>query len=709
MKARASATPLLALDAVVIDTETTSLDPAKARIVEIGAVRLTAGRLDQHESFRTLVDPGMPVPSASTRIHGIDDARLAGAPDFRAAWPKFNDFAGGRIAIGYNIEYDLAVLAAECNRTDIEFHYPRAIDVRLLAEVVEPKLSGFSIEHLAAWLSVEVEGRHSALGDAVTTARIFLALVPRLREGGIRTFAEAEAVCRTLTDAVASSHRAGWVDIHRPPAQSDTEGALSRIDAYPYRHRIGEVMSAPPLFVAPDMTVGAAIDLLIQKRVSSAFVAFGSGGAGTDRAEDCGIVTERDLLRALAAEGAPALDKPVGDIASRPLATVPAFAYVYRAIGRMSRLKVRHLGVVDETNCVVGALSARDLLRLRASEAVALGDRIGSAEDVHALAAAWPGLPAAARALLAEGVAAREIAGIISSEVRALTRRAAVLGERRMREAGLGDPPVPYAVLVLGSAGRGESLLAMDQDNAIIFAKGEPDGPEDRWFATLGTHIADILDEVGVPYCKGGVMAKNAAFRGSAKLWRARLAEWFRRTRPEDLLAVDIFFDFRAVYGDGELAESLWRDAYEMARGEIAFLKVLHEAAGPMQPPLGWFGVRTENGRVDLKRGGLFPIVTSARVLAIRHHIAERPTRARLEGVMALEIGAGPDLEALISAHGVLVSAVLEQQLVDIDAGQPPSSKVEWRRLSRAEQQRLREALRPLNYLDHMVRDLLTG
>ncbi len=96
-----------------------------------------------------------------------------------------------------------------------------------------------------------------------------------------------------------------------------------------------------------------------------------------------------------------------------------------------------------------------------------------------------------------------------------------MIAEQRLREAGLGEPPCPYAVAVLGSAGRGESLLAMDQDNAIVFERGDPGGAEDRYFAALGGHLADILNEVGVPYCKGGVMAKNDAWRGSVATWQA--------------------------------------------------------------------------------------------------------------------------------------------------------------------------------------------
>ena len=139
---------------------------------------------------------------------------------------------------------------------------------------------------------------------------------------------------------------------------------------------------------------------------------------------------------------------------------------------------------------MIGALSARDLLRLRAEEAVSLGDEIDEAEDVHALGAAWAKLPQVATSLLAEEIGAVDVAAIVSRELGALTRKAAVIAEQRMREAGHGEPPCPYAVAVLGSAGRGESLLAMDQDNAIVFERGDPGGAEDQYFAAARRRIS---------------------------------------------------------------------------------------------------------------------------------------------------------------------------------------------------------------------------
>ncbi|MGD9925869.1 MAG: DUF294 nucleotidyltransferase-like domain-containing protein, partial [Pseudorhodoplanes sp.] len=549
MAAVTNATPLISLDAVVIDTETTGLDPRKARVIEAAAVRIVAGQIAEKRAFQSYVNPREPIPAFSTAVHGIDNEKVATAPAFGSMWPAFRDYIGSAVVIGHTLGFDLAILQQECRRAGVSWEAPRALDTQHLAQLVDPRRAGNSLEELAAWLGVTVGKRHSALGDAITTAEVFRALLPKLRDSGIRTYAEAAQACRTLTNALDRQFRAGWVT---PDAIVDRDSAarmLDRIDSYPYRHRIRDVMSTPPKVIASDRTLGEALSELIRGRISSLYVA--PPGVARERlpAFAAGIITERDILRALAIEGEGALKLGIEQFMSRPLRTIASDAFVYRAIGRMSRLKIRHLGVIDESGFLTGAVSARDLLRLRAEEAVSLGDEIDEADTVPALGAAWAKLPHVSASLLTEGLSARDVAAIISRELGALTRQAAVIAERRMVEAGDGDPPCPYVVTVLGSAGRGESLLAMDQDNAIVFADGEPDGAEDKWFARLGKHVADILDEVGVPYCKGGVMASNAQWRGSVATWQSRIAEWITRSRPQDLLSVDIFFDMRGVYG----------------------------------------------------------------------------------------------------------------------------------------------------------------
>jgi DNA polymerase-3 subunit epsilon/CBS domain-containing protein len=534
-------------------------------------------------------------------------------------------------------------------------------------------------------------------------AEIFVALLPKLQERGIRTLAEAERACMEQRAELETGHRAGWAE----PVSRPAPPSFRSVDPFAYRHRVGELMSSPPVVVAPSVSVNDAIALMISRRISSLFVA---DPAEPGQSLDAyGIVTERDVMRLLASDGEKALAMFVGDVASRPLASIREQAFAYRAVGRMDRLRIRHLAVRHEDGRLAGVVSARDLLKLRASAAINLDDTIEHAASPAEMAAAWAMLPGVADALIAERIDARAIAEIVSEELCAMTRRAAILAEAEMAGEGHGPPPCSFAVLVLGSGGRGESLLAADQDNAIVFAEGDPDGPADRWFARLGEKIADLLDQSVVPYCKGGVMAKNAMWRGSLAHWKKRVADWIGRSRPQDLLNVDIFFDLRPVHGDLALGEALFAHAYELGHTRPEFAKLLGEQVAPGNPFTLFGGLQLEGGRIDLKLHGLFPVVAMARTLAIRHGIRARSTRERLEALIGLDIGGDEDMTAMLSAHSVLLALLLAQQSRDLYAGLPVSNRVELAKLDKAQRAELKAALKALQPAPDLVRDLMFG
>jgi len=677
--------PLVAIDGVVVDTETTGLDARTARLLQIGAVRLGATSIEAADRFERLVRPGVPIPPASTRIHGISDEHVKEAPGFAEVAPDLEAFIGASVVIGHTITYDLAILQREYELAGRPWRRPRTLDVRDLAEVAQPTLAQYDLDRLCDWLTIDIVGRHTAVGDALATARVFAALVPLLRQRGIRTVAEAEAATRqTAQRRMQTDH--GLIVEGDAPA-GDARRSIARVDNFVYRHRVREVMSAPPVTAPAGASVHDTIRQLLEKNVSSVFVADGSG--------EYGIVTERDLLRALDAPGQKGLETTIGSIMKRPLQSVSEEDFLYRAIGRIQRFGFRHLAVRNAKGDLTGAVTTRNLLRHRATTAIILGDEIDSADDVAALAQAWSKLPTLARSLLADDVDPRTVAAVISSEICVLTRRAAELAEARLAQEGKGGPPVAYAVLVLGSAGRGESLLAADQDNAIVYETGEPGGREDQWFEALGVYIAAILDAAGVPFCKGGVMARNPQWRMSAARWKDTIDGWVRRQRPKDLLNVDIFFDGIPVHGKLQLGESIWAHAYEVGRHNPPFIKLLSDLARDWSAPITLFGnIRTDGrGRADLKIGGLMPLFTAARVLSIRHDVRARSTPERYRGVAAAGVGSPQDIDAIIEAHRLLLGTVLDQQLLDADAGVPLSPRVEAARLSKPQREALRAAL----------------
>ena len=677
-------TPLLALDAIVLDTETTGLDARNARIVQIGALRLSGGSLETEDRFEALVNPGSPIPKTAIAIHGITDDMVAGAPAFPDVAPDLEAFAGRAILVGYAIHYDLAVLEREYALAQRSWPRFRALDVRMLARLAAPSLADHSLERLCEWLGIEMKGRHTALGDAEAAGHIFIALLPLLRAKNIRTLAEAEAASRTLAESEARS-AGGYVPASTGPV--DDTRALARIDSFPYRHLVRDVMSAPALFAPPETTVRDAMRLLIEMRVSSVFVRAASGLTG--------IVTERDLLRALDEGGEGALSAAIETIMKAPLQTVAEDAFLYRAIGRIERMGFRHLGVSNAAGEIVGAVTTRNLLRHRASTAIMLGDAIDSAPTSAALAAAWAQLPLMARHLMEEAVDPRTISAVVSSEICGMTRRAAELAQERLRSEGLGAPPVPFAVLVLGSAGRGESQLAADQDNAIVYASGSEGSAEDLYFAKLGAHMSEILDAAGVPICKGGVMARNREWRKSVADWRTTIDGWVRRQRPADLLNVDIFFDALPVHGDVRLGEDIWNHAYDRGHAAPDFQNLLIELARKRGRPFTLLGqFRTdEQGRIDLKKFGLMPMFTSARVLSIKHDVRARSTVGRMGGAADKGIGSPAAIQSILDAHRLILGAVIAQQLVDTEAGVPLSPRVALARLDKGQKAELKDAL----------------
>ncbi|KUO53905.1 MAG: hypothetical protein APF80_17095 [Alphaproteobacteria bacterium BRH_c36] len=681
-------TPLTALPAISLDLETTGLDVTTARVIEIGAVRLSGTTRGAAPNLSTFVAPGVPIPAVSTAVHGITDADVIGAPPFTQAIRGFEQWAGQAVVLGFAIGFDLAVLKVEHERYSLAWSAPRSLDVRHLLEFLSPALGSLSLDAAAARFSIAVSHRHRALADAHLAASVFKAVLPMLRDKGVRTLAQAErAIDQKNSQKIATEGAAGWVTTAAPTDAAGSIADFARIDSFAFRHRVGELMNSPPLTISGTTALRTALKQMADTKVSSLFVT-------GENCEPTRIVTERDVLRALARDDVAALDAKVSSVASPKLVTISRDEFVYRALAIMSSRGFRHLGVTDEEGRLVGALSARDLLRGRTDDAVALGLSIEKASTPDELGRIWLNLPNVARALDLEEVDVRDTTAVISRELRAMTRRACELAEQALATEGFGPPPSRYAMMVLGSGGRGESLLAMDQDNAIVYE--EPPGGEDvdAWFERLGQRVADYLDAAGVVYCKGGVMASNAAWRMNVARWKETTRSWIARNKPENILSSDIFFDAVTVHGEADLFEEVWSDAVALAGQSRSFQSLLALSATGSDIPFGWTGrVKLVDGRVDLKRFGLMPIFSSARVLALRHGIRQRSTRDRLTAAAQLEGISTTLVTDLLASHRFFLQAILRQQLRDMTAGHKLSNSVAHGELTALERQELNWAL----------------
>ena len=179
------------LSYTVFDTETTGLNPSQGdEIIQIGATRILNGKLLRSESFEQLIDPQRPLAAESAKIHGITSDMLRGQPTVDKVLPAFHAFAADTVLIAHNAAFDMRFLQLKEAQTGLKFDQP-VIDTLLLSAVIHPNQESHRLEAIAERMGLTIIGRHTALGDAIVTAEVFLKLVPLLAERGIRTLREA--------------------------------------------------------------------------------------------------------------------------------------------------------------------------------------------------------------------------------------------------------------------------------------------------------------------------------------------------------------------------------------------------------------------------------------------------------------------------------------------------------------------------------------
>lgn len=190
--------PLKSLNYTVFDTETTGLNPSQGdEIIQIGAARIVNGRLLRQDAFEQLIDPGRSIPAASIPIHGITPEMVQGQPRIAQVLPTFHAYASDTVLVAHNAAFDMKFLQLKERSTGLRFDQP-VLDTLLLSAVIHPHQESHRLEAIAARMNITVLGRHTALGDAMVTAEVFLRMIPLLAEMGIHTLGQArEAAQKT--------------------------------------------------------------------------------------------------------------------------------------------------------------------------------------------------------------------------------------------------------------------------------------------------------------------------------------------------------------------------------------------------------------------------------------------------------------------------------------------------------------------------------
>ncbi len=461
--------------------------------------------------------------------------------------------------------------------------------------------------------------------------------------------------------------------------------------------KVTTLISREPVSIEKTATIQAAAQKMAEEGVSSLLI---FDPDIDDQDEDnnpiVGIITDRDLCIRVLAESLSPLDE-VASVMTVELISLDHNAYVYEAMLTMLRSNVHHLPILKKRR-PIGVLESADIVRYESQSSLLLVNSIFVQNSVEELQALSEQVRDSFVRLVNEDANSHMVGSAMSVIGRSFKQRIIELAEEE-----LGEAPIPYCFLALGSMARDEQLLVTDQDNAIILDSSYDEQKHGQYFADLAKFVCDALDKCGYDYCSGEIMATNPAWRMTRSQWEACFADWIDNPNPKALLNSSIFFDLDGVYGRLKWAEQLNSFIVRRARKNNRFLACLARNALNRTPPLGFFQsfVMEKDGQhknsINLKRRGTAPLADLIRVHALAVGSRSQNSFERLDDIAEAGILPKGRAQDLRDAMEFISMVRIRHQAIDVENGIEPDNNIEPDNISDFDRRNLKDAFQILS------------
>ncbi|PLX85543.1 MAG: cyclic nucleotide-binding protein [Desulfuromonas sp.] len=499
-----------------------------------------------------------------------------------------------------------------------------------------------------------------------------------------------------FTKAIFSRVRSLYSDM----VSDHSDKALTQMEAYPFKKRLSEIMSAPAETCRPDTPVRDIALRMIQRGIGAILVC-------DDNKRPTGIVTERDLVaKVLAREHVDCKSSVAADVMTENPHTMSPETYMYEATTFMMGHKIKHMPVLDQGE-VVGIVTLQDLMRYRSQKSMLLVGSVKDARTIDALAKARSEIVKVARALMSETRSPFETMEILSYIHHRIQHRCYEIILDEMAAEGQTPPDIRHCFIIMGSGGRKEMLLGPDQDNGFIYENFPDERQEevDAFFVPFAERLVTALDQIGYPLCQGKVMANNPLWRGRLKEWQSRIADWINTPEPQKVRYSTIFFDFMPLIGEASLCQDLRDIVHQAIRKMPLFLYYMMELDFKHKVPVGLLGRFTlekgehHKGQLSIKQTGSIFIVDCIRMFLLEKQLDATTTIERLEELVKLNVFTQETAEHIKAAFEAFTYLRLRNEISLIDQGKPPSHYLDPYALTKNEQDLLREAFRAASKL----------
>jgi len=429
----------------------------------------------------------------------------------------------------------------------------------------------------------------------------------------------------------------------------------------------------------------AATQKMTKVKSDACLVNFKEGGAG--------IVTSTDVLKFVANGDLSKLTDPstLSTMANRPIQSVHEYDYLFNALLKMTRFQIDRL-VVRNDESYVGFLHQKDLMSLFANQSGLVLLKVEQADSLDALIKVGPQIDELIHNLNRKGIKTHYIAKLVNE-----LHRKMIL---KLVQLTLPDPlKGKVCIFVMGSEGRSEQVIRTDQDNALIY-EDTLSLQERALLESFTEQFINAMKQMGFPLCPGNIMLNNPLWRKSISEFKAQILEWFKKPSDENFMHSAILLDAETVYGSNEWLKTLKDHVHNLNQSYPVFLR--HFAVGALRfnTPIGFFGGlvtdtnEKESGAIDIKKGGIFPIVHGIRCYALEAGIEKTNTHWRIKALMDLGVFKKEYGIELGETLNYLNTLRLESMIRQIENGkQIPNNKIVVTDLSHMQQDILKQSL----------------
>lgn len=440
--------------------------------------------------------------------------------------------------------------------------------------------------------------------------------------------------------------------------------------------RVQDTYLHEPTIVNESCSIMDALKQMEQRRSSCVVV---------QREDGYGIVTDSVVRKHVLFQD---YDKcaPIGPIALFPIISIDAEDYLFNALLLFTKYSIKRI-VVMRKNEIVGILEQLDLLSFFANHSYLVVVQIRKASTIEELKQASFDLIHIIKKLHVKGTKVDYIAKLISEINEKIYEKLydMILPEPLARKASL---------IVMGSEGRKEQMLKTDQDNALIIH----DDMDAQAYAPFMEKMTQTLIEFGFPPCEGNVMVSNAYWCKNMREYEKELARWCDMPSMEDVMNLAIFCDAISVAGDASLLEKLKKQMFMLVKDQDVFMANFAKAAIAFETPIGIFtNLIANDNKIDVKKGGIFPIVQGVRSLALQLGITKTDTVSRIKAVVKQGIMDEDFGGALIEAFDTFLNLRLKERLAKEAMGGGYDNCVDISSLNQLELELLKDSFKIVN------------